>query len=418
MRLRRTVAALAAVALALPLAACGGSSGSSGKSDGKLTFFSWDGQDTMKPVIDKFQQENPGIKIEFSNAPPVAEYISTLQSRILSGTAADVFAIAAENKTNLINGKHVVDLKDKPFLKNVPKFNQTTYGGPDGAVYGLSVASWGAGVLYNKDLLAKVGATGIPKTWDEFLALCHKLKDAGVTPYLESVQAMSTPLAAFLGAQSAADGRLDGHEDLRRFRRSSRTTGSSRSSSGRELWTEGLVTPAAVGLTGDQVRTEFANGKVAMMVAGPWDIPGVRKAAPKLEDRDGADPGHRATAPPTWPAPRRPGYAINAKAKNPEAAEKFLAFLDTAATRWRLYQKATGAITVTTDFEPTLDPALQPIVKDVRAGNIYLPQIAWKRAEDILNVEATAQLQLLVQGKATPAAGRERLSTRKLASTS
>ena len=89
-----------------------------------------------------------------------------------------MFAIAAENKTNLINGKHVVDLKDKPFLKNVPKFNQTTYGGSDGAVYGLSVASWGAGVLYNKDLLAKAGATTIPQTWDEFLALCHKLKDA------------------------------------------------------------------------------------------------------------------------------------------------------------------------------------------------------------------------------------------------
>ncbi|TCC27063.1 ABC transporter substrate-binding protein [Kribbella speibonae] len=414
MRLRRTVAALAAVALALPLAACGGTPGSGGKSDGKLTFFSWDGQDTMKPVIDKFQQENPGIKIEFSNAPPVAEYISTLQSRILSGTAADVFAIAAENKTNLINGKHVVDLKDKAFLKNVPKFNQTTYGGPDGAVYGLSVASWGAGVLYNKDLLAKVGATGIPKTWDEFLALCHKLKDAGVTPYLESVQGMSTPLAAFLGAQSAADGDamdtkiFDGSakfkdywvEPLKQWSR---------------LWTEGLVTPAVVGLTGDQVRTEFAKGKVAMMIAGPWDIPGVRKAAPKLQLEMAPIPGI-AGRPAYLAGAASPGYAINAKAKNPEAAEKFLAFLDTPEAM-ALYQKATGAITVTTDFEPTLDPALQPIVKDVRAGNVYLPQIAWKRAEDILNVEATAQLQLLVQGKATPEQVANALDT-KLASTS
>jgi raffinose/stachyose/melibiose transport system substrate-binding protein len=56
-------------------------------------------------------------------------------------------------------------------------------------------------------------------------------------------------------------------------------------------------------------------------------------------------------------------------------------------------------------------------VKDVRAGNVYLPQIAWKRAEDILNVEATAQLQLLVQGKATPEQVATALDT-KLASTS
>lgn len=414
MRLRRTLAAVAAVALALPLAACGGSSGSSGSSDGKLTFFSWDGEDTMKPVIDKFQQENPGIKIEFSNAPPVAEYISTLQSRILSGTAADVFAIAAENKTNLINGKHVVDLKDKPFLKNVPKFNQTTYGGQDGAVYGLSVASWGAGILYNKDLLAKAGATSIPQTWDEFLALCHKLKNAGVTPYLESVQAMSTPLAAFLGAESAADGNsmdskiFDGSAKFKDYWVEPLTQWS-------RLWTEGLVTPAVVGLTGDQVRTEFANGKVAMMIAGPWDIPGVRKAAPKLKIEMAPIPGI-AGRPAYLAGAASPGYAINSKAKNPAAAEKFLAYLDTPEAM-ALYQKATGAITVTTDFQPALDPALQPIVKDVRAGNIYLPQIAWKRAEDILNVEATAQLQLLVQGKATPEQVATALDT-KLASTS
>src|SRR5215218_337964 len=167
MRTRRAVAALGAVAAIVALGACGGGGGSSGGGgDGKtLTFFSWVSKEQMTPIMAAFEKKNPGVKIEFSTAPPVAEYISTLQTRILSGTAADVFAIAAENKTNLINGKHVVDLKDKPFLKNVPKFNQTTYSGPDGAVYGMSVASWGAGILYNKDLLAKVGATGIPQTW-------------------------------------------------------------------------------------------------------------------------------------------------------------------------------------------------------------------------------------------------------------
>lgn len=412
MRHRRTLAALAAVALALPLAACNSSAGSGGS--GTLTFFSWDGEETMKPVIAKFEEQNPDLKIEFSNAPPVAEYISTLQSRILSGTAADVFAIAAENKTNLINGKHVVDLRDKPFLKNVPKFNQTTYGGPDGAVYGMSVASWGAGILYNKDLLAKAGATTIPATWDEFLALCHKLKDAGVTPYLESVQGMSTPLAAFLGAQNAAtentmDAKIfDGSAKFKDYWVEPLTQWS-------RLWTEGLVTRSVVGLTGDQVRTEFSNGKAAMMVAGPWDVPGIRKAAPKLQIEMAPVPGISGGKPYLAGA-ASPGYAINAKAKNPEAAEKFLTFLNSPEAM-AIYQKATGAITVTTDFEPTLDPALAPIVKDVRAGNVYLPQIAWKRAEDILNVEATAQLQLLVQGKATPEQVAEALDT-KLASTS
>jgi raffinose/stachyose/melibiose transport system substrate-binding protein len=42
-------------------------------------------------------------------------------------------------------------------------------------------------------------------------------------------------------------------------------------------------------------------------------------------------------------------------------------------------------------------------VQDVREGHFYLPQIAWTRAEDVLNVEAAAQLQLMAQKKATPA---------------
>ena len=67
------------------------------------------------------------------------------------------------------------------------------------------------------------------------------------------------------------------------------------------------------------------------------------------------------------------------------------------------------------DFQPKLDAALDPIVKDVRAGNIYLPQIAWKRSEDILNVEATAQIQQMVQGKVTPEQVARALDT-KLAS--
>ena len=152
------------------------------------------------------RQQNPGIKVEFSSAPPVAEYISTLQARILSGTAADVFAIAAENKTNLIDNGAVVDLTDEPFMANLTQFNKDTYG-KDGRSYGASISSWGGGIIYNKKLLAKAGVKEFPKSWDEFLALSSKLKDQGVKyPFLESVQAMPIVVAAFVGAENAASG--------------------------------------------------------------------------------------------------------------------------------------------------------------------------------------------------------------------
>ncbi|MDR1209542.1 MAG: extracellular solute-binding protein [Clostridiales bacterium] len=36
--------------------------------------------------------------------------------------------------------------------------------------------------MYNKDLFAAAGVTGVPATWDEFLDVCGKLKSSGVTP--------------------------------------------------------------------------------------------------------------------------------------------------------------------------------------------------------------------------------------------
>lgn len=187
MRTRRTLAAIAVVGAVIALGACGAGSPAGADGTTKLSFFSWDTQKTMAPIIAGFEKANPKIKVEFSTAPPVAQYISTLQTRILSGTAADVFSIAAENKTNLIDGGLVKDLTDKPFMSGIASFNKAAYSAKD-RDYGMSTSSWGGGVLYNKDLLAKVGVTKPPATWEGFLALCAQLKDAKITPYLESVQ--------------------------------------------------------------------------------------------------------------------------------------------------------------------------------------------------------------------------------------
>ena len=77
-----------------------------------------------------------------------------------------------------------------------------------------------------------------------------------------------------------------------------------------------------------------------------------------------------------------------------------------------MYNKATDAITTTADFKPVIDQSLNPIVEPVRAGEIYLPQIAWKRCQDALNLEATAQLQQMVQGKTSPGDAAAALDTK------
>ena len=399
----RTVLGMALAAV-LVLAGCGGTD----SGTRTLTFFSWDNEEDMRPLIERFEQLNPGVTVEFSHAPPVSEYISALQARLLSGTAADVFSIAAENKTNLIDGQLVRDLTDAPFMANIAESNKATYS-RDGRAYGMSISSWGGGVFYNKELFAQAGITAPPQTWDEFLQVCATLRDAGITPYLEAIPDGSQVVAAFLGAADAASG---GSLDARIFDGTS-SFGQTWVEPLRQwsrLWDEGLVTRGVVGLKGDQVRDEFVNGRTAMYPSGPWDVQNIRKAAPGLD----FEMMHVPALPggePYLAGAASPGYAINSGAEEPELAERFLAFLG-SAEGVRIFNETTAAITTTTDYEPVIDPALEPIVASVRSGRYYLPMIAWPRHEDVLQVEAAAQEQMLVQGATTPQAAAEALDRR------
>src|SRR5437764_9841271 len=60
-RLKAIGLGIAVAVAATGLAACGGGT-SSGDASGTVSFFSWDKQETMQPVLDEFQKENPTIK--------------------------------------------------------------------------------------------------------------------------------------------------------------------------------------------------------------------------------------------------------------------------------------------------------------------------------------------------------------------
>ena len=51
-----------------------------------------------------------------------------------------------------------------------------------GKQYAAPTVYYSWGMFYRKDLFQKVGITGEPKTWDQFLDDCKKLKAAGITP--------------------------------------------------------------------------------------------------------------------------------------------------------------------------------------------------------------------------------------------
>lgn len=399
MRKHVAIGSATITSLALGLAGCSVGSGDSESGEVTLTYLSWEVQEVMTPVLEAFEAEHPDINLDVSYAPPVQEYVTALQTRLLSGTAPDVFMIAAENKTNLIDGQFAVDLSDEDFISVVPELNRETYG-RDGAVYGLSVASWGAGIMYNKDLLADIGYDAPPQNWDEFLEMCAELEAAGTPPLYEAIDGLPTILGGLLGSYNDS---IDRTMDDQIF---------DGSSSFEEQWTpiveeylrlydEGGVTRDVVGLSREEAQNEFYAGRVAMTIGRPWIMEAAREAGGseldfavvKFPAIQGFEPYLAGAA--------NPGYAINAESEHIEAAKTFLTWLASAEGA-EAFSAPNSQITVTDNYEPDLDPALDPVVDDIRAGNLYLPQIAWERSEDLLNQEAIAQVQLLVSGDITP----------------
>lgn len=391
----RRVYAATALLVAGGVALSGCSAGGSDDST-TLSFFSWDNEAAMSPVIDAFEAEHPDIEIEFTTAPPVAEYISTLQTRLLSGTAADVFILAAENKTSTIEGGYALDLSGEDFMEPIADLNRETYSTDEGT-YGMSVASWGGGVVVNQDLLDSVGVTEFPTDWDGFLELCATLKDAGVQPFYDSLQEIPMTLQALIGDRYDGDSAID--QQIFAGDSTFEEQWTPALEDFNELFERKLIDSNIVGLSGEQLVDEFTGGRVAMLATGPWHVGRIRESAPDMSfafhpfpspDGEGFLPGAAS-----------PGYAINAKSEHIEEAKEFLSFLS-SAEGVRLYNESTAAITTTSNFEPVLDESLAALVPDVRDGNIYLAQISWPRQQDVLTSEAIARMQEMVLGQQTP----------------
>jgi len=366
-----------------------------------ISFLSWATEAVMRPLVDKFEEQNPNITVEFSWAPPVTEYIQALQTRMSAGNPPTVFMMAAENRTQLMQSGAVIDLTDQPFMANISEASKKAYS-DDSGIYAVATNSWGGGILYNVDLLNEAGCTVPFPTWDDFVDCAHKLEALGVTPYLDSISEIPVMVSAMLGRRNVE---LGGNMDEQIFNDHTLTF--------EEAWTpvleryqslvdEGILSSASAGLSNDQVIQEFQAGRVAMMSTGSWQPGSIRSAAPDLNFSFTAVPG---TNPGEgyWGGAVGPGYAISSAANDQEraAALRFVEFLQSpeAVEHDNLTQ---GSITTTLDYEPIVDDSLTELAADVRANNFYLPMVSWPRAQDILQTTATANLQRMVTGAITP----------------
>lgn len=145
----------------------------------------------INKAIKKFQEQNPGITVEILT-PPMDNYFNMLKAACVAMNGPDV-AMNWSGGPLMDYTKFMIPL-DNYFSKD----EQADLTGwdlcrkdykPDGEIMAVPVGMNGGVfvIYYNKALFKKAGLDPEtkPETWDDFMAMCDKLKKAGVTPFID-----------------------------------------------------------------------------------------------------------------------------------------------------------------------------------------------------------------------------------------
>lgn len=149
----------------------------------ELTFWGfWEEEDAMHPIIEKYEAENPGVKITYA-IQQLSNYESLLYTRLEQAQSTNEPApdIAMIHNSWLPKfEKYLTPLPST--VMSLQTYSEEFYPtaledftGKKGDIYAIPLQIDGLMVIYNKDLLAKAGYSTPPADWDSFMDAAKKM---------------------------------------------------------------------------------------------------------------------------------------------------------------------------------------------------------------------------------------------------
>jgi raffinose/stachyose/melibiose transport system substrate-binding protein len=398
-------AVLAAVALSL--AGCAGK-----KDDGavKLVYWSmWNESEPQGQVLaraaDAFTKET-GIVVDINfNGRDIRK---TLQPALDAGETIDLFDEDIERVANTWGGYLL------PLDEYVAKSYPTTEGQPFGAVVNQTLLdlarNLGGGsiknipyqpsafvTMYNKDLFNQAGIAAPPKTWDEMLDACAKLKAIGV--------AGVTVDDAYMGCLFGYTmDRMVGVETTLTMVRNNDFTGPQVRAFA-ELWDNmaknGYISPRAASniYPAGQIE-EIATGRAAMYLNGTWlpnEIKGSNPnlnwgafAWPAIGDGDGVYANNYGSQ----------SFGVHKDTKHPEEVFQFIVYLTTGVWDVTLAKESIGIPMANSSEWPA---ALAEAKAVVDSTTVRLPWAVGMEDNPDINAKIKENFARLIQGSITAA---------------
>lgn len=355
-RTKCNIAKLLAVALTmgsiLTLAGCGKSGTQVGDTieqsttvgdDGRiLKLITWENDSTLEAlskINDKFFKET-GITVEVSSVE-ATEYEDFLKEKLAAGEA-DIYCYTTDSKAfaqpsvdwapsemltweKIITDGNALDLSGYDFVNNwstgaeACRYKDGIYG----IATGITIMN---GLFYNTELFAQ-NDWHEPRTWDEFVALCDKIKASGIAPITVGgadtwpVQMITNAIVDTVEPGTGAELTEGLWKGTRKF-----TDAKSMEIYRREKQVLSYLEDDFLQIKYDDAPARFAEGNAAMLYDGSWNAFEIEKANPEFSFDYFAIPGDEKH---NFTGKYDLTFGINAKSAQTELAVKWMEYFST-----------------------------------------------------------------------------------------
>ncbi len=286
----------------------------------RLDQFSGSGasEEALKKMIAKFNEQYPNVKVELQSFG-YDDYFTQLQSKIVGGSAADVFELNFENFVAYASEDVLLDIGD--LIGDTSGFNQTALEAfqYDGKQFGIPNSFSNVVLIYNKDLFDKAGVSYPTDdwTWTEMSEAAKKIRALSADTY-----GLYRPLSFhefYKGVKQNGGSLLS--EDGKNF-----TVNLPQNVETLEImsdWVTGSnVMPSDAQMGGMGDWDLFKSGRLGMIVTGIWAFSDFTDNCDFAWDV-AVEPGNTAKATHFFSN----AYVVNKETTNPEAAAALAAFL-------------------------------------------------------------------------------------------
>lgn len=225
------------------------------------------------------KEKYPNININVEQLP-TDQYKQTVRLKFASGQGPDIFTWwAGLQAKDLVDAGYVKDMSDFPGLDKFKKEIADSYSF-EGKNYGIPLGSSFLTTWYNKDAFEQAGIKEMPVNWDEFLDCCEKLKSAGYTPItMGDKQSFVVQFGVYqIGASQIYGSNMDFDNQL--FTGETKFTDENwvkTIDKYKTLYENGYVIDNSLGLSQEQSRQAFLDGKAAMVFDGSFGYDALNK---------------------------------------------------------------------------------------------------------------------------------------------